>query len=136
MIVIFEFIDFILFFDGVFNMELIIEYVGDIIIDMMQYIKILGCFMVQGGECYIILGNFNVDQEIDFIWDFNIVIEKFNYFYFDDVGLFKFSFEYLFNFDMMICVGSCINIVNCIGGDYNWQFVGVFLSIFQEIVFQ
>lgn len=133
MIVTPEPIDSTLPFDGVLNMEPTIEYVGDIITDTTQYTKISGCFTAQGGERYITLGNFNADQETDFIWDPNTAIEKSNYSYFDDVGLFKFSFEHLLNFDTTICAGSCINIANRIGGDYNWQFAGASPSTSQEI---
>ncbi|MCR9103020.1 MAG: gliding motility-associated C-terminal domain-containing protein [bacterium] len=119
--------------DGVLNMEPTIEYVGDIITDTTQYTKISGCFTAQGGERYITLGNFNADQETDFIWDPNTALERSNYSYFDDVGVFKFSFEHLLSFDTIICAGSCINIANRIGGDYNWQFAGASPSTSQEI---
>jgi len=133
MIVTPEPIDSTLPFDGVLNMEPTIEYVGDIITDTTQYTKISGCFTAQGGERYLTLGNFNADQETDFIWDPNTAIEKSNYSYFDDVGVFKFSFEHLLNFDTTVCAGSCINIANRIGGDYNWQFAGASPNTSQEV---
>lgn len=109
--------------NGVLNLNPAIAHTGGVITEFTEYTKISGCFISNGDERYLTIGNFYTDPETDFVPSPELV-ERSNYSFIDDVAIFAFNFDHLRSFDTVICQGSCISVPNGIGGEYEWQFVG------------
>lgn len=118
--------------NGVLDVEPIIAYQDGILSETANYTKISGCFTAKGGEQYITLGNFNRTPDTQVIFP-STSLEVSSYIYFDDVAVYRFSFDHLLELDTTICAGTCIDIFNFLGDSFEWTLEGATPSFSTEM---
>ena len=74
-----------------------------------EYVRIGGCFLVDGGEQYMVLGNFNTDEETDTIRGRNNPVGyRGSYSFYDDVSLIELPDQEIYH-ESLSCVGDTIH---------------------------
>ncbi|MCH2082182.1 MAG: hypothetical protein MK226_07300, partial [Saprospiraceae bacterium] len=125
-------LDSILPTNGVLDVEPVVAYQDGILSETSIYTKISGCFTAKGGEQYLTLGNFNRSPDTQFE---PAIGSQSNtcYMYFDDVAVYRFSFDHLLELDTTICAGTCIDIFNFLGDSFEWTLEGAMPSFSTEM---
>jgi len=92
------------------------------IINNYNWAKMSSIFQASGGEEFIVIGNFNNDNQTNRIQLANTNIYEISYYLFDDVSVCECSFDINLGQDTSLCEGeSLILIPNLPNATYTWQ---------------
>jgi gliding motility-associated-like protein len=92
-----------------------VENKSGVIMDRSTWTKVSGCFIAEGGETKIIIGNFRIDKETDTMqlpgaFGEELYHSGMSYFLFDDIQVKEIPQAYILPDDTLICRDSIINL--------------------------
>ena len=104
---------------GLFSTNPQIENHKGIITDTVNWVKVNGSFIANGGEKYLVIGNFNENINTNYIEFIGAVGP---YYYFDDVSVCECSFDINLGADTALCESESIILnPNLPNATYTWQ---------------